>query len=379
MQFSLKAQELKKQGRNIVSLGLGEPEFDTPEHIKQAASEALAAGLTRYSSAAGLTELRELVAKKLRVDNGIDAHPDEIIITPGAKNALFLACAAILRPGDEIINFTPCYVSNFPILKLAEPNCIVHNVPHLLHDLSIIDEARVRALINKRTRLILINYPNNPSGKMLTQTEAEFLREIISSNDIYLLSDEIYERIVFGHHEHISPASFDNIKHKVITVSGFSKAYSMTGWRIGHAHANADLISIMVKIHQQLNTNTAAFIQKAAVAALNGPQDHLIQFIDNLRQRKKLYEDMLVSNDHLNGSHPEGGFFAFLNISATDLSSDEFCTRLLEETDVAVIPGISFGLDFDDYCRVSLVNHTRVVAEGLNRISEFARKTVKNR
>jgi len=283
-----------------------------------------------------------------------------------------------LRPGDEVINFTPCYVSNVPILKLAEPRCIVHNVP-LVPDGFSIDQDRVRSLINGRTKLIVINYPHNPSGKMITQAEAEFLREIVHFNDVYLLSDEIYERIVFCGKQHISPASFEEIKAKVITVNGFSKAYSMTGWRVGYVHANAELVSVMAKIHQHLNTNTAAFIQKAAVAALSGPQDHLKQFIENLTQRKALYEGMLAGNERLTGSHPEGGFFAFLNISATGLPSDEFCTRLLEDTGVAVIPGISFGSDFDDYCRVSLVNHTEVVADGLRRISDFVDRMVRFR
>jgi aspartate/methionine/tyrosine aminotransferase len=193
------------------------------------------------------------------------------------------------------------------------------------------------------------------------------------------LSDEIYERIAFCGRQHVSSASFEDIKARVITVNGFSKAYSMTGWRIGYVHANAELASTIAKIHQQLNTNTAAFIQKAAVAALSGPQDHLEQFVKDLRQRKGLYEGMLAGNEWLTGSHPEGGFFAFLNISATRLLSDEFCTRLLEETGVAVIPGILFGSDFDDYCRVSLVNHTEAVADGVKRISDFVNRMVRFR
>jgi aspartate/methionine/tyrosine aminotransferase len=151
----------------------------------------------------------------------------------------------------------------------------------------------------------------------------------------------------------------------------------MTGWRIGYIHANPELVSVIVKVHQHINTNTAAFIQKAAVAALTGPQDHLKQFIENLRQRRALYEEMLIGNERLTGSHPDGGFFALLNISVTGLSSDEFCTRLLEQTGVAVIPGVSFGADFDDYSRISLVNHTEVVSDGLNRISDFVDRTAR--
>jgi len=377
LQFSLKARQLKEQGREIISLGLGEPEFDTPEHIKQAAKEALDAGLTRYSSPAGLGELRDLVAAKLREDNDINAQAGEVLITPGAKNALFLACAALLRPGDEVINFTPCYVSNGPIIKLAEPKCVVHDVP-LTGDDFRIDPDRIRSCINDRTRLIFINYPNNPTGVMMTPDEAQFLRDVVAAGDFYLLSDEIYERIVFGDMRHISPASFEDIRERVVTVNGFSKTYAMTGWRIGYVHANSELTTLMTKIHQQINTNTAAFIQKAAVAALTGPQNHIGEFVEKLRRRKLLYDDMVAGNEHLTGSSPDGGFFGFMNVSATGLTSDEFCAKLLDETGVAVIPGVQMGERFDRYARVSLVNQTDVVAEGLKRISDFVNEIVRS-
>ena len=370
LQFGFKARELKQQGKDIISLGLGEPEFDTPTHIKKAASEALDAGMTRYSSAPGLPELRELIAQQLHDNNGIAADSEEIIVTPGAKNALFVACASTLEPGDEVINFTPCYVSNIPILKLAEPKVVIHNVP-LTGDEFAIDQEKIESLINEKTKLIMINYPNNPTGLSISAEQANFIHHIVRDNDLYLLSDEIYERIMFGGKRHISLASFDDIREKVITVNGFSKAYSMTGWRIGYVHANSDLVSVMLKVHQHLNTNTPAFIQQAAVAAIKGPQDHIGEFIKNLEERKVLYEEMLSANDYLSGSRPQGGFFAFLNISRTGFTSDEFCTKLIENTGVVCIPGISFGEDFDHYCRVSLVNYTPIVAEGLQRISSF--------
>ncbi len=374
LQFGLKARELRQQGKDIISLGLGEATFDTPEHIKQAATDALAAGLTRYSAAPGLPELRELIAKKLQSDNGISAETNEIVVTPGAKNALFIACAAVLRPGDEVINFNPCYVSNNPILKLAEPTAVVHNVP-LKEDFSI-DQEKVSSLVNEKTRLIVINYPNNPSGKMISEEDAEFLRQIVRDNDLYLLSDEIYEMITFSDKQHISPASFEDIKEKVITVNGFSKAYAMTGWRIGYVHAKGDIVSLMIKIHQQLNTNTPAFIQKAAVAASTGPQTHIADFVAELKQCKAVYDRLLAENENISGSEPEGGFFGFLDISATGMSSDEFCTALLDDTGVAMIPGISFGKDYDGYCRISLVAGPEIVEEGLKRTIGFINKIV---
>jgi len=370
LQFSLTAQKLKTQGRDIISLGLGEPDYDTPDHIKAAAAEALRAGMTRYSAASGLPELRELVAQKLRQDNGIPAKADEVLIVPGAKNALFLACAAVLRPGDEVINLTPCYVSNVPILKLAEPGCVMHTVP-LLADTFRLDRARILAALSPRTRLIVINYPNNPSGKMLDADDAAFLRAVVAERDCYLLSDEIYERLAIADLAHISPAAFPEIAERVITVNGFSKSYAMTGWRIGYTHAAPALTAVMLKVHQQLNTNTAAFIQKAAVAALAGPQDRLRQFIGDLRARAALYRDFVAATPTVRSAPVEGGFFGFLHIGATGLGSDACATALLEDTGVAVIPGISFGEDFDAWVRISLAAATGELAEGLRRIGGF--------
>lgn len=377
LQFGLKARERKQRGEEVISLGLGEPEFDTPEHIKRAAKDALDAGFTRYGAARGLPELRERIARKLAEENGIAARPDEIVVTPGAKNALFLACAAALRPEDEAINLTPCYVSNIPILRLAEPHARVHNLPVSVET----DEfpvSEMRRMIRDNTRLIVINTPNNPTGKMLGAEDLQTVREIVREHQLFVLSDEIYERIQFGGRSHISLASFEDIRDKIITVNGFSKAYSMTGWRIGYVHARGEVLSRILRIHEQLNTNTAEFIQKAALAALDGPQDHLHLFLANLKQRKASYDRLLLEHEYLGGSDPQGGFFGFINISATGLKSDAFATQLLAETGVVVIPGIAFGDDFDDYCRVSLVNETSVVEEGLQRIAAFVQKRRKS-
>lgn len=375
LQFGMKVRELKQQGREVISLGMGEPDFETPEHIKQAAKDALDAGLTRYSHAMGLPELRELIADKLQNENGIAAKTEQIIVTPGAKNALFISCAAVLQPGDEVINFNPCYVSTYPILKLAEPQAIIHNVP-MIPEKFTIDKNKIRSLINDKTKLIMINYPNNPLGTMIGDDEVNFLLEIIQEYDINLLSDEIYEKVTFGQTKHISLGALTDIQDKVITVNGFSKAYSMTGWRIGYVHANAELTSRMIIINDHLNMNTAAFIQKGAVAALTGPQDHLIDFIEALKKRKAAYDSLLQGNEYLTGSSPEGGFFGFINISQSGLNSDDFATQLLDETGVCLIPGVSFGQEFDHYCRVSLVNQTEVVEEGLKRIGNFITKRV---
>jgi aspartate aminotransferase len=370
LQFSLKAQELKKQGRDIISLGLGEPEYDTPEHVKRAAADALAGGMTRYSSAQGLLPLRQAVARKLQHDNSIPATADELLITPGAKNALFLASAAVLHPEDEVINLTPCYVSNLPILKLAEPHVVVKQVPLSSHDFRI-DRERFLAALSERARLLVTNYPNNPSGKLLDADDAEFLRNVVRERQMYWLSDEIYERLLLTEKPHLSPASFADIRHKVITVGGFSKSYSMTGWRIGYVHACASITKAMLNIHQQLNTNTAAFIQMAALAALTGPQDRLHQFIADLKSRAALVADFAVKIPSVSCSSIDGGLFGFLHIGESGLTSDAFCTELLDQTGVALIPGVSFGGDFDHWVRISLCVPTDQLREGLQRIGQF--------
>lgn len=376
LQFGRRVREMKAAGREMISLGLGEPDFDTPEHVKEAAVEALRAGLTRYSEAAGLPELRELIARKLRSDNGIEAEPDEILITPGAKNALFLACCALLRPGDEAINFTPCYVSNHPILKLAEPQVVVHHV-RLTPGEFRVDRDRVRSLVNERTKLIFISYPNNPTGKMLDRDDSEFIRGLAREHSLHLLSDEIYDLLPLTGKPHISPAASADIREQVVTVNGFSKAYAMTGWRIGYAHAPRPVLTLMTRIHEHLNTNTAAFVQKAAVAALTGPQGHLKEFIARLKRNAGRLEAFLAARPRLRSAPVEGGFFAFVDISATGLASDHFCTRLLEETGVVIIPGIAFGDDFDGWVRVSLAVSEEAFVTGLSRIGQFVERAGK--
>ncbi len=370
LQFALMAQQLKKQGRDIISLGLGEPEYNTPGHIRQAAVDALAAGFTRYGAAAGLPELRVAVAEKLRSDNRIMALPEHVLIVPGAKNALFVACAAVLRPGDEVINLTPCYVSNQPIIKLAEPRATIRNVP-LCADTFRIDRRAVEQVLGERTRLLLTNYPNNPSGKMLDADDAEFLCRIVKERRLVWISDEIYERLALDGHHHISPAAFEDIAENVITVNGFSKAYAMTGWRIGYSVAHPRWTSVMTIIHQQLNTNTAVFIQKAALAALEGSQAELNGYVRELENRARLFREFGDRAVGLAYAPLQGGLFGFLHIGASGLSSDEFSAQLLEATSVAVLPGISFGENFDAWVRISLCAPTARLTDGLARMGQF--------
>ncbi|MBI2385632.1 MAG: aminotransferase class I/II-fold pyridoxal phosphate-dependent enzyme [Elusimicrobia bacterium] len=373
--WAAKVAELRRAGRPIVSLGLGEPDFPTPPHVVDAAAKALRDGFTTYSAGAGLPELREAVARKLSRDNGVAAEAGEVVIVPGAKNALFLAAAAVLEPGDEAVHLTPGYVSNLPILKLAEPSCRAVEVA-LRGPAFDLDLERLEAAVGEKTRLLLLNYPNNPTGRRPSAAEAAGLLSLIRRRPkLIVVSDEIYERLPLGGGTPFSPAAAADIRERVVTVNGFSKSYAMTGWRIGYAHAAAPLAKKISLIHQQINTHTATFIQKAAVAALEGPHDHLDAFVSRLKTNKARYERFLRETPACRGSSPEGGFFAFVDVSAARLASDAFAAALLEETGVAVLPGLSFGAGFDAYCRLSLAVPEDAFSAALDRLAEFvARK-----
>ncbi len=372
LKFSQLAREKSERGERIISLGLGEPGFATPDPINAAAMQALTDGYTRYSNPRGLFELRQALQKKLLQENGLDIEPENIVVTPGAKAAIMLALMAILRPGDEVVNLTPCYVSYVPQIKIAEPTAIVHNVDLKKDDFALDMEAIERAF-NERTRVLLLNSPHNPTGKMLAQEEVQALVDLLADTDCYIISDEIYERLIWSHKKHISLGAHVQLAERVVTVNGFSKAYSMTGWRIGYLTAHASLIDIIAKLQQHINTNTTTFVQKAACAALAMDQGPIEAYAKELGRKVQFLQEKLGSHPGYGLVPPEGGLFAFVDISRTGMGSDEFATRLLEEKSVAVTPGIGFGQNWDDHVRISLAASYDEFTEGVLAVGEFAR------
>jgi aspartate aminotransferase len=373
LKFAQIAREKNQAGERIISLGLGEPGFSTPESIVKATIEALKNGHTRYSHPKGLFELRQLIANKMRSENAIETTPENIIVTPGAKQASMIALMAILEPHDEVINFTPCFVSYIPQIKIAEPESKIHNIDVNRDDFSI-DWDRVREKVNSKTKVIILNSPNNPTGKMLTHDDMLQLISIIHEYKCFVLSDEIYEKLVFGSIKHISPGSFREIQDRVITVNGFSKSFAMTGWRIGYVNADAGTIKKMDKLQQHLNTNTATFIQKGACEAFKIDDGYWDQHNADLNKKALYLEKTLAQNLNVNIVPPEGGLFAFLNIIGTGLNSDSFATKLLEAKSVAVTPGIAFGADWDDHVRISMAIDYDEFVEGINLIKEFSKE-----
>jgi aspartate aminotransferase len=371
LKFSQLARQMNASGQDIISFGLGEPDFATPPSIVDAATAAMKDGYTRYSNPFGLLELREKISAELNRQNGIDAAPEEIIVTPGAKMALSLALGALLTPGDEIINITPCYPSYIPQIKIAEPDCVLHNID-LTKSLNL-DFEKIRAQFNPKTKAILLNFPHNPTGKMLRGKDLELLVDLVADTDCFVISDEIYERLNFSGVPHISPGSHKKLSHQTITINGFSKAFSMTGWRIGYlVIPDQNIRQSVSKLQQHLNTNTTTFIQKAACVAFDLPSDFLDDYNARLDTNNQKLVKMAHSNPLLNLATSDGGLFSFLEISDSRLTSDEFANKLLAQEGVAATPGIIFGKNWDSHIRISLAIDSDLFAEGITRLDRFA-------
>jgi len=369
LKFAELARQKNKDGEKIISLGIGEPEFETPNEIIDKTISAMNNGFTRYSNSRGLFELRKSLADKFNIENGILIDPENIVVTSGAKQAMVLSLMSILEPNDEVINFSPSYVSYVPQIKIAEPKAIIHNFDLSKTDFSV-DWELFSQIVNKKTKAIIINSPNNPSGKMFTQKDFSQLVKIIEKNNCYLLSDEIYEKFIIGDINHISPGSFESIKDYVITINGFSKSFSMTGWRVGYLSANKSIVKNIVKLVQHINTNTVTFIQKGLCNAYKTNNPGLKKFNHSLRAKV----DYMLNTFTNEFSPPNGGIFSFLNINNTGLDSDEFATQLLSKYNVAVTPGIGFGNNWDDHIRISLVIDDNAFFEGIDCINDFILK-----
>lgn len=372
LKFSELARKMVKEGKKIYSLGLGEPGFDTPPLIKEAAFKAIEDGYTKYSNSLGLYELRELITKKFRYDNGIITKPENIVVTPGAKNAFLLSLMAILRPNDTIVNFNPCYVSYFPQFKIAEPTVQVKNIDLKKSNFLIDWEKIYETTENIPIKALILNFPNNPTGKMLDKHDFDQIVKFGKQKGCYIISDEIYEKLNYSNKEHFSPGSVDEIKDQVITINGFSKTYSMTGWRIGYLTANSEIVRVISKLQQHINTNTATFTQKAACAAFDINLTFLREYNKELEHKSQIMAKKLNQCDNLSIVKPEGGFFGFLNISKTGLNSDEFSTNLLRQTGVATTPGIAFGTNWDDHVRISLSADSDTFFTGIDLICKFS-------
>jgi aspartate aminotransferase len=361
IQISDLAAQLKREGKDIISFGLGEPDFRTPERIIEAAKLSLNRGETHYTQSKGIPELREAIAEKLKADNKLDAAPDDIIVTPGAKQAVFESICTLLNEGEESVLFDPAWVSYEAIVKFAGGKPVM--VP--VYEYSDYQPVDFQDFVSNKTKLIILNSPCNPTGAVYDRRTLAAIAEIAEDYGIYVISDEVYEKIIYDK-EHFSIGTL--IPDRTVTVNGFSKAYAMTGWRLGYAAAPKSILTGMLKIQQHSVSHPTSFVQHAGVEALRGDQQPVYDMTAEFRMRRDLVLDEL-SKIGIKCRKPNGAFYAFINISKFG-SSIEVTERLLREAYVAVTPGLAFGPSGEGYLRLSYATSCARIVEGIKRIGE---------
>ncbi len=353
---------------DVVTLGIGEPNFTTPAHIMHAAVHSLEAGQTGYTSNSGTYELREAVANHIQKLYNLRYNPDsEVLITIGVSEALWLALKAILDPGDEVLVVEPCFVANAAAVEMA--GGVPVPVPTYVEHEFQVTGADLEARITPRTRAILISYPNNPTGAVLTQDHILQIANVAEKYDLVVISDEIYERLVYGI-EHICFAALPGMQERTILLSGMSKAYAMTGWRIGYATAPEPILSAMKKLHQYLIMSAPTMGQVASVQALVHGEDDVFAMRDSYNRRRRLIVDGFNSMG-LTCFEPRGAFYAFPSIASTGMTDEEFCERLLREERVAMVPGSAFGASGDGFVRASYAVSEDNICRALERLERF--------
>ncbi len=365
-----KAKAMKRDGIDICSFSAGEPDFDTPTHIKNAAIAALNAGKTRYGPAAGEPGLREAIAHKLRNDNHLDYKPENIVVTNGGKHSLFNIFLALLDEGDEVIIPAPFWVSYPEMVKLATGTpVIVYTTPEARYKIT---PEQLQQAITPRTRVLIMNSPSNPTGMVYSPDELRAIAAIVIEHDLIVVSDEIYERLLYDDTEQMSiGAVSQEVFNRTIISNGFAKGYSMTGWRIGYVAGPLDLIKAVTTLQSQSTSNVCTFAQYGAIAALEGSQDCVQEMLTAFTARRQGIYDLINGIPGLSCLKPDGAFYMFINIGETGLGSLAFCDKLLTEHQVAVIPGIAFGAD--DHIRASYATDMKTIDRGMERISKFVR------
>lgn len=371
--IAAKAKALKAEGIDVCSFSAGEPDFDTPAHIKAAAAKALDEGKTKYGPAAGEPKLREAIARKLKTDNGLDYKAENVIVTNGGKHSLYNLVVALIDPGDEVIIPAPYWLSYPEMVTLV--GGVSKIVPTDASTGYKITPEQLRQAITPKTKLFILNSPSNPTGMVYTPAEIEALAEVIVDADIFVVSDEIYEKILYDGAEHLSIGSLGKeIFDRTLISNGFAKAYSMTGWRIGYLAGPVEIIKAASSIQGHSTSNVCTFAQYGAIAALEGSQDCVEEMRQAFAKRRQVMLDKINAIPGLSCPKPDGAFYLFPDISKTGLKSLEFCDALLEEHQVAVIPGIAFGAD--DNIRLSYATDLATIEKGLDRLDKFVRSRI---
>jgi aspartate aminotransferase len=365
-----KAKAMKSEGLDVCGFGAGEPDFDTPEHIKAAAVAALEAGFTKYTPSSGIPELRQAISEKFAADNLLEYRPSQVIVSNGAKHACYNAILATCQPGDEVIIAAPYWVSYPDMVRLAGAEPVI--VPTTERNAWKLTAENFENAMTPRTKMLVINSPCNPTGSVYTREELQAIVEVAAEEDISILSDEIYEKLVYDDTKHVSIASLSKEAYDLtITVNGFSKSYAMTGWRLGYLGAPEAIAKAVDSIQSHSTSNPCSFAQKGAVAALKGDQQPLADMRDEFDMRRNYMFDRISKIPNITAVKPLGAFYVLVNISQLGLTSQNFSDRLLSKANVAVIPGAAFG--DDRTIRLSYATSIDVIKKGLDRFQDFCR------
>lgn len=378
--ITAKAKEIKENGIDVISFGAGEPDFNTPENIINAAIKAMQDGNTKYTSVNGILPLREAICKKFRDDNNLEYKPSQIVVSTGAKQSLANAFLAILNPDDEVIVPNPYWVSYPELIRLADGKPVFVEGDEASS--YKFNKENLEKAVTEKTKAIILNSPNNPTGTIYTKEELIEIAEFAKKYDLIIVSDEMYEKLIYDGKKHISIASISSDAYeRTIVINGLSKSYAMTGWRLGYCGATEKLAKLMTNVQSHMTSNVCSITQYAAIEALNGPQDKVNEMILEFEKRRNYMEKTLEEINGLSIIKPEGAFYIMINIDKClgkeidgEIIKDsmDFSAKLLEHEKVAVIPGKAFGLD--NYVRVSYATSMELIEKGLERINKFINK-----
>lgn len=376
-----KANELREKGEKVIDFGAGEPDFETPEYICDAAKEALDKGFTKYTSTSGYNELKEAIVEKLKNENNLKYDKDQIIVSNGAKHSIYNSFQALLNPGDEVIVPSPYWVSYPESIKMAGGKPVLIQTQE--KDDFKINIDKMKEAITSNTKALMLNSPSNPTGSVYTKEELEKLAEVVVENDIYVVSDEIYEKIIYGDQKHVSIASFGKeIKDLTIVINGVSKAYSMTGWRIGYAAATKKIVKIMTNVQSHSTSNPNSIAQYASNVGIRGDHSFMEERKNRFLKRRDYMYDKINSIPNVSCLKPKGAFYILMNIenligkkhkNEKIKDSFSFSEKLIEHKKVTTVPGIAFGVD--NFVRLSYANSLENIKKGLNRLEEFINET----
>ena len=365
-----KAKAMKAEGIDVCSFGAGEPDFDTPQHIKDACMAALDSGFTKYTPSSGIPELRQAISEKFKADNGLEYKPSQIIVSNGAKHSCLNAILACVGEGDEVIIPAPFWLSYPEMVKMAGGEPVIVQTKEENGWKMTPDE--FQDAMTPRTKMVILNSPGNPTGAVYSREELEQIGEVALGEDILILSDEIYEKLVYDDTEHVSIASLSKELYDLtITVNGFSKSYAMTGWRLGYLGAPESIAKAIDAIQSHATSGCTSFAQKGALAALKGDQTPVTDMRAEFDLRRQYMVDRLSKFPRISVVNPKGAFYVMANISQFGLSSTNFADRLLSKHHVAVVPGVAFG--DDRLIRLSYATSLDVIKKGLDRIEEFVK------